>query len=144
MRLFMFALVLLYSTWCLAETSSQGSQQFGNYEIHYSILPSSFIQPEVAAAAGVKRSKYESLINISVTRHGEYGGLPTQLSGTVTNLMQQQKVLQFNEINEQSVVYYLAPVRVASEEVVHFEVVAQLADSEPFTLKFSTKLYPDK
>ncbi|WP_019601380.1 DUF4426 domain-containing protein [Teredinibacter turnerae] len=126
-----------------ADVSSQASHRFGAYELHYSILPSTFIPADVAAAAGIKRSKYESLINVSVTRSGEYGGLPVTLRGTVANLMQQQKPLVFQTIEEQNAVYYLAPLRHTGEEQIHITLEATVEGGEPMNLKFTTKLYPD-
>lgn len=144
MKIWLSALLLLWMTHlALADVSSQASQRFGDYEVHYSILPSTFVPAEIAAATGIKRSKYESLINVSVTPVGEYGGLPVELSGTVTNLMQQQKHLEFKEIREQEVTYYLTPIRLTTEEQVHIVLTAKLADGEPMRLKFTTKLYPD-
>ncbi len=144
MRLVLTGLLAFLIPTSFAETSAQGSIAKGKYEVHYSLFPSTFLQAEVAAAYNIKRSKYETLINISVTPKGKYGGLAARLSGTATNLMQQQKRLAFTEIKEQSVVYYLAPVRISGEELIHFSVDVQPQNEEnPFTIKFSSKLYSD-
>lgn len=105
-----------------AQVSSQGSIDAPPYQIHYSVFPSTILQPDIASAYGLKRSRYEALLNISITPKGKYGGLPATVEGTVTNLMQQQKTLEFMEIREQQVAYYLAPVRVSGEEIVHFAI----------------------
>jgi len=123
-----------------AETSPQGSVQAGDHEIHYSVFPSTFLRPEVASAYGIKRSKYESLLNISVTAKGEYGGLSVSIDGTATNLLQQQKTLKFIEIKEKTATYYLAPVRISGEEILHFKVDATLTNSKTLSAKFSSKL----
>ncbi|SMF61035.1 protein of unknown function [Alteromonadaceae bacterium Bs31] len=144
-RLFSFLLILAISPLGLAEISPQGSIAKGDYEVHYSLFPSTFIKPEIAAAYKLKRSKYETLLNISVTPKGEYGGLEAGLSGTTTNMLQQQKQLKFIEIKEENVVYYLAPVRISGEEIIKFSVDVNVKEaSAPFTIKFSSKLYSDK
>lgn len=138
-------LLLTVNTQSVAEPSPQGTVAFDHYELHYSVFNSTFLQEDVAAIYGIKRSGYESLINISVTRKGEYGGLPAALSGTVTNLMQQQKMLEFIEIKEQGAVYYLAPVRISGEELVNFVInVTPENETQSLQAKFATKLYSDK
>jgi len=124
--------------------SDDNVQHFAKYSVHYTVFNSTFLQPEVAAAYKLKRSEYESLINVSVVKTGEYGGLPVTISGTVTDLMQQQKALQFQEIREDSVVYYLAPVRIAGEDTVHFDIsVTPEGESEPLVTTFTQKIYSD-
>ena len=117
---------------------------FEKYSVHYTVFNSTFIKPDIASIYGIKRSKYENILNVSVTPVGQYGGLPVKLSGTVTNLMQQQKVLDFIQIKEESVTYYLAPVRINNKEVVHFNLqVTPEGETDPLTVKFSKTLYAD-
>lgn len=91
-----------------------------NYTIHHVIFNSTFVLPEVAKAYNIKRSKHESLLNVAIIPDGKSGSIAATLSGTVTNLMQQQKTLAFKEIQEDGVTYYLAPVRIGNEEVLRF------------------------
>jgi len=125
--------------------SSQGTQVFGDHELNYSLFPSTFLLPEVAATYELKRSKYESLLNVSVSPKGKYGGLPIELNGYVTNLLQQQKPLEFTRIQEADTVYYLAPVRISGEELVHFTLeVKPEGEAQATTIKFTSKLYSDR
>ena len=137
--------VACYAALCSGNVRGENVQHFDNYSVHYTVFNSTFILEDVARTYQIKRSKYESLINISVVPKGEhFGGLPAQLSGTVTNLMQQQKALKFKEINEGDVVYYLAPVRISGEEVVHFDIQLLPENSgKPLSFKFTKKLYSD-
>ncbi len=121
----------------------QLTSAFKNHVVHYTLFDSTFILPEVAKAYGIKRSKNESLLNVTLTRKGEFGGIPATLEGTHKNLMQQQKRLHFTEIKEKDAVYYLAPVRVSTKELLHFELNLSPNDSdEVLTVKFSQKVYP--
>jgi len=125
-----------------AESNIQGSASFENFDLHYSLFPSTFLLPEVAAAYKIKRSEYETLINVSISRSGEYGGVEGDISGTVTNLMQQQKRLEFIEIKEETAVYYIAPIRISGEELIHFKLTAKVkSNGDVLTTKFSQKLY---
>ncbi|WP_188149466.1 DUF4426 domain-containing protein [Teredinibacter waterburyi] len=128
-----------------AESNIQGSASFENFDLHYSLFPSTFLLPEVAAVYKIKRSEYETLINVSISHSGKYGGVEADISGTVTNLMQQQKRLEFIEIKEESTVYYIAPIRISGEELVHFNISAKVrSNGDILSTTFSQKLYQSK
>jgi hypothetical protein len=124
-------------------------QRFGDYTVHFSTFNSAFITPEVAQAYGITRARNQTLVNISVT-HSDANhtslGLPAKVSGTASNLLQQQRVLDFTEINEGSATYYLAPLKHTSEEVYNFAITvapnsSQHRSAQAMTVNFSRKLY---
>ena len=121
--------------------------EFGDYKVLHTVFNSSFIQPDVAKTYNLTRGKDRALINVSVvkdTAAGTSNGLAATITGTVSNLMQQTKTLEFQEISEQNAVYYLAPLRVSNEEVLHFTLqVLREGHSKPYTIKFTKKLYVD-
>ncbi len=118
---------------------------FGQYTIRHVVFNSTFILPKVAEIYHLKRSKYESLINLSVNQEGKTGSIPAEIRGTVTNLMQQQKQLKLQEIKEKDATYYLAPVRIGNEELLHFEIfVKPEGSSKELCVKFSQKVYADE
>lgn len=128
---------------CWAE-DYQGQRDFEKYSVHFNVFNSTFIPAHVAANYGLKRSKYESLLNVSVAPVGEYGAIPAKITGTVTNLMQQQKKLKFIEISEKTATYYLAPIRISGEENVRIELnVTPKGETETLELKFNKKIYSD-
>lgn len=145
------ALLLLMSSLLLASLGHAQKDpnltfetDFAEYTVRHVVFNSTFIQPEVASIYGVKRSKNESILNLSVSRRGKLGALPAEISGTVTNLMQQQKDLQFKEIEEDNATYYIAPLRVANEEVLHFNILVKPNNSDdPLRVKFSQTVYAD-
>lgn len=127
--------------------SVETSQTFGSYTVHFSVFNSTFISPEVAQIYGLTRSKNQVLVNISLTQtlDGKTTlGLPVNISGTATNLIQQQRVLNFQTINEGEATYYLAPLRHTNEEVVNFVVQVQAeGESTPFTVRFTRTLHAE-
>lgn len=136
---------------CVALSPAHAQQRdkpfevFGDYQIFFSVFNSSFIKPDIARLYNLSRGKDRALINIAVTRthNGKQSlGLPAQVAGTATNLMQQQKSLTFVEVREQDTVYYLAPLRFTNEEVMNFAIQVQPDSSQPpYTLKFTKTLY---
>ncbi len=118
---------------------------FGQYKVFHSVFNSSFIKPDIASSYNLTRGSDQALVNIALIKTGADGqsnGLPAEVSGRVTNLMQQSKPLQFIEINEQNAVYYLAPLRFNNEEVLHFTIEVK-HEGKTYDVKFSKKLYVD-
>ncbi|MFL0800232.1 MAG: DUF4426 domain-containing protein [Agarilytica sp.] len=140
-----------FSSPAFSQVSAQAAKpydtttEFAEYTVKHVVFNSTFVLPEIAKIYKLKRSKYESLLNISIYKKGEVGSIPATISGTVKNLMQQQKVLDIKQIEEQNAVYYLSPVRVANEELLHFELnVRPKGSKQDLTVKFSQKVYADE
>lgn len=101
---------------------------FGDYQVHYSIFASSFLQPEIAAKNDLNRSKSIGIINISIMEETEDGGLRTvggQVEGKVLNDIQQQRFLGFRRISEGDAVYYIAEFQYRNAELLTFHVTAR-------------------
>lgn len=116
----------------------------GDYRVHFSTFNSDFLQPATAQALGLKRARNQLLVNISLNRKTGDGyslGLKAAVSGSAINLMQQQKPLDFVEVAEPGATYYLAPVRIDNEEVLHFVIEVIATDGSRIPVKFSRKVY---
>lgn len=140
------ALIILGLLGCLACANSHAEEQFelGDHTLYYTLFNSTFVPADIARAYQLKRSKYEWLLNVVVSKNGEHGGVPVKLSGLTANLMGQQKRLKFNEIKETGTVYFLAPIRVSGEDVLHFELQVTLpGETEAHTIKFTDKVISD-
>ena len=119
-------------------------QDFDTYSVHYSFFDSTFVPPDIAAIHNIKRSKYENLVNISISKKGEYGALPARITGTSRNLMQQVKPLEFIEIKEETATYYLAPIRLHGKEILHFSIqVIPHGETTPLEVNFTKTLYSE-
>lgn len=142
-------LALLLGLFVVQGAGAQGdTERFGNYTVHYSVFNSTFLQPEVAQAYNLVRARDQVLVNISVTKAEDGSstlGLPAQVSGFASNLMQQRQNLDFTEISEGDATYYIAPLKHTNEETYNFTIsVDPEADSEPFEITFSRTLYVDR
>ncbi|MDD0973630.1 DUF4426 domain-containing protein [Pseudomonas fontis] len=93
---------------------------FGDVTVHYSAFTSSFLQPDVAAAAGLVRSKNQGVLNVSVLKADK----PSMavVSGTVKDLVRGEKPLSFKQITDQGAIYYVAQFTVDQEETLTFKV----------------------
>lgn len=125
-------------------------EKFDDVTVHFSVFNSTQIQAKIAELNQLKRSSNTVLVNIAIVDNDapHSGGIAAKISGHAANLMQQQKTLDFKEIRENGVVYYLASLRFNNEEIFHFtiEVESLFGDkkSSPAksrTIKFTKKLY---
>lgn len=131
----------------VAPTSAQQSQTFGPYELHYSVVNTTFIEPKVAATYGITRGKDRAILNLSVREQLAEGGdiaRPMQLKGATWDLMQKQEVLDFQEVQEGPAIYYIAEIRFLDEEHRFFEIYFRPEGAiETYTFELKHKMYED-
>ena len=114
--------------------------KFGDYVIHHTALPTDILLPEVARAYKIKRSKDRGMLNIVVQHKGK--GIGAKVTGTGTNLNSQLKNLEFREIKDGDVIYYISSFRVTNKETITFKVNVQPAGSgKTHMVKFKKEFY---
>ena len=133
--------LLLSAVLALPVLAAERMQRLGEVEAHYSVFNSSFLQPEIAKASGLTRSKELGVLNLSFAQQCK--GQVVKLSGTVTDLMSKTTPLTFRETKEGSAVYYLAQFKQSSREILKFKIEAEFADGQRHTLQFSQEVFPD-
>lgn len=126
--------------------SGEQKQVFGDYEVHYMGLNSSFLQPEVAEAYGIPRSRSMGYLSISILKKTDQPdvleSLTGKVSGDMKNLIGQKKELQFKEIKERDAVYYISTFRFDEEDVYKITVqVSPEGESRTFDVKFDQRFY---
>jgi hypothetical protein len=134
----------------LVQLSSQSLAQektFGPYQVHYSVFNSTFLTPEVAQAYGITRGKNRALVNIAIRKQlksGEDIARRAIVTGSSTDLIHKLE-LDFQEIEEQDAVYYIAEFKFNDKEMRSFTIKIQPDPNiAPYTLKFSKTLYEDE
>ncbi|MBN7797276.1 DUF4426 domain-containing protein [Parahaliea mediterranea] len=127
-----------------APALAQQSERFGPYELHYSVVNTTFLEPEVAARYGIVRGEKRAIVNLAVREHLAEGGAatrPMQLKGRTWDLMQNQD-LDFQEVREGPAVYYIAPFRFINREWRFFEVDFRPEGADTtYTFKFKHQLF---
>ncbi len=116
--------------------------KFGAYEVHYVTIPTTFLKSDVASNYGIVRGKNRSMVNISIL---EGGTRPVRsgVSGSVTNLLGQERTLPFRVVEEGEAIYYLAEYRHSDEEHLRFSIDIDLPDGNSRTLDFQQKVYAE-
>jgi len=136
--------MLLALTLCLAGVArAQQSEMFGPYELHYSVVNTTFLEPKVAATYGITRGEKRAILNLAVREHLSEGteARTMLIQGRTWDLIQNQD-LSFQEIREGSAIYYIAEFKFINEEWRFFEVdFRPEGATETYTFKFKHQLY---
>ena len=132
----------------LLAASAQADKPFkilGGNKVFYSAFNSSFIQPEIANTYGITRGKNRGLVNIAVVpKDKESGGRTALVKGTVSNILQQSQNLDFFEVREGDVVYYMASFKFDHEDSLTFKINVKADPNKPSqTLRFRKTFYHD-
>jgi hypothetical protein len=121
-------------------------QRFGDLEVHYNVFNSSFLQPDIAAASGLTRSKTQGVVNVAVMRAGK--AVPAAaVSGAVKNLLGQSKTLNFQRVSEgegdTQAVYHLAQFAMTDRELLTFDLKVQ-EGGNTHSVTFNQEVFPDE
>ncbi|QFS85644.1 hypothetical protein FIU96_02165 [Marinobacter sp. THAF39] len=124
-----------------------GQEDFGDYQVHWSVFPSTFLNPEVARANNLQRSRGIGIINISIMTEGEHGQIRPvggQVQGQVTNDIQQVNFLAFRRIQEGDAVYFIAQYQYRSGDLMTFNITARpTGHNRDLPVRFSHTLFND-
>ena len=138
---FTFVLLLLTT----AAVSAGTPQTFGEYTVHYNAFTSDTLQPSVAEAYNITRSKNRGMFTVTVMKKSATAnGTPVRahIIASASNLTGQFREFDVREINEGNTVYYISVFHVAHEEMLDFNLQIQPEGAtQSFTLKFRQQFY---
>ena len=125
-----------------AGASAEQKKLLGAWEVHYVLVPTTFLNKDIAADYQIERGRDRALVNISIL---DKDGNPVvaDVSGQVLNLLSQSTTLEFREVTEGPAVYYLADVRHSDQDVLRFEIQIIPPDQTTQVLKFQQRVYWD-
>ena len=139
----MTRIALLLMSLCLSLPAlAEQKQSYGDLDVHYSAFNSGFLQPEVAAATGLVRSKSQGVVNVAVLKAGTASS--AKVSGTVKNLLGQSTALSFKEVKEGKAIYYLAQFPFEQRETLRFTLNVTAAEGVPHSFDFNQEFFPDE
>ncbi len=136
-------ITLVWLTLLTGPASAQQSETFGPFELHYSVVNTTFLDPKIAATHGITRGDKRAILNLAVRENLSSGSVAhaMQLQGRTWDLIQNQ-TLEFREIREGESVYYIAEFPFINEEWRHFEITFRPAGAnETYTFEFKHQLY---
>lgn len=129
-----------------APVMAEQSQKFGTYQVHYNVMPTDELAPEVARAYGIDRSKSRALVTISVLKSNPLGGVGLSVEAVLdvsaVNLSQQLSQIKMREITEGVAVYYIGELRVTPPDTLKFTVkVKPEGEKRESTVEFSQQFF---
>ena len=137
--LFLFTILVCIS----GQATAQQSEMFGPFELHYSVVNTTFLDPKIAGDYSITRGKKRAILNLAVREHLTTGSEPRTmlLQGRTWDLIQNQ-TLEFKEIREGKAIYYIAEFKFINEEWRFFEVDFRPQGSDQtYTFKLKHQLY---
>jgi hypothetical protein len=137
----------LLCCWTLSAYATEIVREQG-FEVQIQPFPSTFLTQDVASTYGFERSRRQALINVVVLKVQPDGQARGPVAASVTgfskNLIGQTQTLTFREIDEgEDAIYYLAPVRVTSEEEIQTVLEVIPAKGKAIDVNFKHRVYVD-
>ena len=130
-----------------AEPENVSMKDFGDYVLHFNAISTDKLQPEVARAYNITRSKNRAMLNVSIVRkqEGTVGqSVAGSVSATANNLTGQLKNLTLRQVTEGDAVYYIGDVAVANGETLVFNIDATpINETSRFSVRFSRQFFAD-
>lgn len=140
LKIFPLLIALLYLP---VNAGAQQSETFGPFELYYSVVNTTFLEPKVAAAYGITRGEKRAILNLAVREQLDAGSEARSvvLKGRTWDLIQNQ-FLEFKEVREGKAIYYIAEFKFINEEWRFFEVDFRPEGADQtYTFKFKHQLY---
>ncbi len=136
--------LLVFTATSQAQAQAEYSERFDDFEVHHSVVNTTFLSPEVAASYQIIRGKQRAILNLAFREHVSEQGTEarqTLLKGRTWDLIHEQE-LDFKEIREEDAIYYIAEFKFINEEWRFFEVYFRPDGAEQtYTFKFKHQLY---
>ena len=144
MRLYFLILsTLIWLALLPGQAMAQQMETFGRFELYYSVVNTTFLDPKIASTYGIVRGEKRAILNLAVRENLADGSTARgiKLQGRTWDLIQNQ-TLEFNEVREGSSIYYLAEFQFINEEWRFFEIDFRPEGADQtYTFKFKQQLY---
>ena len=121
----------------------QQSARFDEFELHYSIVYTTFLTADIAAEFDIPRGKDKAMLTLSVrdADAGDIEGRPMVISGRTWDLITGGN-MKIREVREGRATYYLVPFEFLDREYRFFEFDFTPDGSEKtYSYKFKTQLW---
>ena len=137
-----YLLTLLISLWTI-QSQAQQSERFDQFELHYSIVYTTFLTAEIAAKFGIPRGKDKAMLTLSVrdAEAGDIEGRPMEIEGRTWDLITGGN-MKVKEVKEGRATYYLVPFEFLDREYRFFEFTfTPEGTDKAYNYKFQTQLW---
>ena len=139
----LFLTTLFWLALAPAQTLAQQMETFGRFELYYSVVNTTFLDPEIASTYGITRGEKRGILNLAVRENLTDGSTASAmlLQGRTWDLIQGE-TLEFTEVREGDSIYYIAEFQFINEEWRFFEIDFRPTNAtQTSTFKFKHQLY---
>ena len=105
-----------------AQPAGATNVNIGEHVVHFSVLATDQLPPDVAKAYGIVRSPERAMLNVSVLKAADNQAVTADVTVNVVNLTGQLKNVAMRQINEGDAIYYIGETRVANRETLVFDI----------------------
>lgn len=142
---FLTSVQILVLSLLLSGLAQAGEPQiFGDYTVHYNAFNTDTLQPEMAKAYSIVRSKNRGMLTVSVMKKADSKNMPVRanIAISASNLTGQFRKFTAREIDEGNSVYYVSEFHVAHEEMLNFTLqILPEGSTQPLTVSFRQKFF---
>lgn len=114
--------------------------RFAGHEVHYIIIPTTFLESEIATKYDVARARNRALINVSILDANKQA-VTGAVSGSSSNLLGQTQYFEFRQVREGDAIYYLAELLHSDQELHRVTLEVALDTGQKDQIKFNQKMY---
>jgi hypothetical protein len=130
-----------------AGASADQSASSGEFTAHYSAFSTDTLQPEVAKAYQIERSKKRGMLNVAVLKKvmgTTVQPVRAEVKVTATNLHDQTQTIAMRELNDHGAIYFIGEFPISNEETLRFNIeVKPEGSSESFSASFEQEFFTD-
>lgn len=140
-----FAKILLSLGLCLGlslPALAERKVSFADIEVHYNAFNSSFLQPDIAAAKELVRSKNQGVLNIAILKAGKAS--TGTVTGQIKDLASREQPLTFRQVTEGEAIYYLAQFPITHHEQLRFSITVNVTGGASHSFEFNQEVFPDQ
>lgn len=118
---------------------------FGSYTVHYNVLNTDILDPEVARSYQIVRSRERAMMLIAVlkaTGDNETTPVKASINANASNLNAQLREIRLRPVFDQDAIYYIGEFPITHMETLNFQVQVKPDDSdERHNFSFSEQFY---
>ena len=139
-RLSVTAIVASFFALACLHSYAEQVHRFADHEVHYIIIPTTFLESEIADQYNVARARNRALINVSILNKNNQA-VTANISGRSRNLLGQTQNFDFRKVQEGEAIYYLAELLHSDEDMQRVTLEVTLASGQRGQIKFNQKMY---
>lgn len=122
---------------------AEQAKTFPAFDVHYVVVNTRFLNPEVAARYRITRAEDRAIVNLSVL---DKSGVPieAEIKGTYRNILSQTFDLVFTRHGEGTAIYYIAELKYTDQDLLTFSVEVSAAGAGPESFSFQERMYLER